>query len=215
MTHPSPQWFVQLGDVGLLVADVPWTPFLTALRETSGESFEVGPAVTDWLGWLRNLPATDTWRKIHVIGGNFQGRSYILSDHLVLASTADRITALAAHSGGTVVGYSWQDNSGFETLVAARGTRLLRYVHDAGEFGRHEEGEPLLQESDGADAALRQLGFDVDGWLEHGEKWHVLWTMMDAEQHPDAHKRLYFGPLRQRVDYIEQAALEDVVGDVE
>jgi hypothetical protein len=41
-------------------------------------------------------------------------------------------------------------------------------------------------------------------------KWDILWTMLDSEEQPEAHARLYFGPFRQRVDWIHRAAMEEM-----
>jgi len=216
MNDSPPKWFVELEDVGLLVANVPWGALLPALRETSGESFEIRTSVADWRAWLRDpRAAIDLRRQSRLLAGELDDRSYVISGDVTLAGTADRITIVAARTGGLVVGYTWIDSTAFETRVAARGTDLLRYIHDIGDFGRHDEGIALDGESDHVDAALRHFGFDVDAWLDRGEKWDVLWTSLNPDEQPDAHRRLYFGPLRQRVDYIEQAVLEDMQASLE
>ena len=159
--------------------------------------------------------APTDYRSFPLLAGELNGRSYVVDYSLILPSTADRISALAAHSGGLVLGMGYQDTTGTSTVTAARGATLLRYAFDCA-AGRHEEGAPLPGETPNAPAwtpkgfrnVLAALGFDVDGWLERGAKWDVLWTMLDAGEQPEAHERLYFGPLRQRIDELQNAALD-------
>lgn len=213
--------FKWLDDVGLVVADVPWEAFPAALRDTSGESFDVQGPVTDVTAWIKDLNARVSqlggWRTWSLLAGELDGRSYVTGDTIMVPSHADRIVALAAHTGGLVLGYTFQDISATGEVVAAQGSSLLRYAL-VSNWGEHDEGTPLPGETADSPAwapygfrdVLSTLGFDVDGWLHHGAKSDVLWTALDPEEQPEAHARLYFGPLRQRVDWIERAALEEM-----
>ncbi|MCC7371562.1 MAG: hypothetical protein IT306_24295 [Chloroflexi bacterium] len=53
------------------------------------------------------------------------------------------------------------------------------------------------------------MGFYVNAWLRRGRKFDVLVTRSDPDANPEAHAAVYFGPLRQRVDWIHQAALAE------
>jgi hypothetical protein len=206
-----------LDHMGLLVADVPWARLLPALRETSGETYVVRGTLADWLGWLQE--PSESWQQEHLVGGDLDERSYVLSDEGGPASTADLIPLLAAHTGGTVLGFSYEDTTASVQVVAARGSELLRFVLDT-DWGTHVEGDPLPGETDersvgsitGFDAVLHALGVDADAWLDRGHKWAVLNTILDRDTQPAAHQRLYFGPLRRRVDAIHQAALDEAMG---
>jgi hypothetical protein len=118
-----------------------------------------------------------------------------------------------------VLGYSYLDISADAMLTVARGSELLRYMLESN-FGSHAEGGRLPGEDDEPPqfpaqftAILRAHGFDADAWLDRGQKWAIAWTSLDSEAQPEAHQRLYFGPLRMRVDHIAQAALADFEGD--
>ncbi|HLZ31457.1 MAG TPA: hypothetical protein VKV73_29415 [Chloroflexota bacterium] len=39
--------------------------------------------------------------------------------------------------------------------------------------------------------------------------------MLDAEGNPEAHRRLYLGPLRMRINHLERAALADMMDEEE
>ena len=218
MGRPSFGW-QDLEDFSLLVADVRWSVFLPALRAVSAETFEIQGHVDDWLGFVRQWDRTGSGRTWYVVGGEHEGRSYAVAGIGALANP-DRITALARPTGGTVLGYNYLDSTADATLTAARGPTLLRFTV-ASNFGDHAEGARLPGEpGDGlprwpSDFAsiVRAHGFDADAWLAGGQKWGLIWTMLDAEANPEAHRRLYFGPLRMRVDHIEQAALADLLDD--
>jgi len=210
---------MDLDDLSLIVADVPWSQFLPALRETSGEQFSVRGGAGEWMRFVHDQDPGADFRNWHLVGGELEGRSYVLAG-IGSFAVADRITALADTTGATVLGYNYLDITADAMLTAARGSRLLRYVLESN-FGSHSEGDRLPGEpTDGPpqapadfEAILRAHGFDADGWLEHGQAWAIGWTQLDAEAQPEAHHRLYFGPLRIRVDHIEQAALADMMGD--
>ncbi len=98
---------------------------------------------------------------------------------------------------------------GHHELIAARGSQVLRYRVQSGGYGDYFEGDPLLHESEGFDAILGAYGFDANGWLARGRRWGLLWTALDPDAEPEEHRRLYFGPMRRRVDYIHRAALKE------
>jgi hypothetical protein len=210
---------MDLDDLGLLAADVAWSRFLPALHDTSEELFEVrGRAGEEWLRFVHDQDPGADYKNWHLVGGELDGHSYVLAGIGTLA-VADRITALAAATGGIVFGYNYLDITADAMLTAARGSELLRYVYESN-FGSHSEGNPLPGEPAAGpqfpvdfDAILRAHGFDADGWLDHGDVWAIGWTQLDAEASAEAHHRVYFGPLRMRVDHIEQAALLDMMGD--
>jgi len=140
--------------------------------------------------------------------------------YMVVASLlAFATAALAATTGAFVLGCNYLDITADATLTVARGPELLRYVRESN-FGSHAEGARLPGEGDDPPvspaeftAILRAHGFDPDAWLQRGSKWAIAWTSLDREAQPEAHQRLYLGPLRMRVDHIEQAALADMLGD--
>ncbi|MBV9595394.1 MAG: hypothetical protein JOZ87_00925 [Chloroflexi bacterium] len=218
MAQPSFGW-QDLEDFSLLAADAPWSEFLLGLREVSAETFDLHGPVDDWLGFVRQWDRTGSGRTWYVVGGEHEGRSYALVGIGALANP-DRITALASQTGGTVLGYNYLDMTADATLTAARGATLLRFTVESN-FGNHSEGERLPGEpGDGlphmpSDFAsiLRAHGFDADAWLARDQKWGLIWTMLDAKTNPEAHRRLYFGPLRMRIDHIEQAALADMMDE--
>jgi hypothetical protein len=207
-----------LDDLGLITADAAWGDFLSALR-ASGESFEVRGPVDDWLTFLRARDAGATYREWHVVGGSVSGRSYVLADTGTLA-VADRVSMLASATGRLMAGYQYLDITADAMLTVARGDELLRYTLETN-FGQHAEGELLPGEPDDglvqfptdAAAVLQQLGFDPDEWLRSGERLAVDWQSLDPEERPELHQRLYFGPLRMRVDHIQQAALAAMEGE--
>jgi hypothetical protein len=220
MAQRSFSW-EDLEDLSLLAADTPWSQFLPAMREISGETFEVQGPVEDWLAFMRQWDQTASGRTWYLVGGEYEGRSYALVGIGALANP-DRIAALAAHTGGTVVGYNYLDMTADATLTAAGGSELLRFTVESN-FGSHTEGERLPGETgDGLPRVpseitpiLRAHDFDPDGWLAGDEKWGVVWTMLDPETQGELHQHLYFGPLRMRIDHIVQAALADMMGDEE
>lgn len=206
--------FNSYDDLGLLVADVPWEPLLVALREVTGEGYIVRGRVHDWLAWERawGYESVDD-----LLGGDLNGRFYIYLPSCIFAGVPDRVTALASHTGRFVLGYSHQDVTGITHATAARGDHLLRHVVDcAGHAPDHVEGATLpgetaqrnISSKQGLQAVLRAHGFDVEGWLERGEKWNVRHVRLDRERQPEAHARLYFGPLRQHVNAQEEAGLD-------
>ncbi len=201
------KWHLDRPD--LLVADVPWEQLIEALRSTSGERFEVLRTVSgDWWAWMYQQHPENRGRTWSLVAGGLDGRSYCLGDGLGVGSTADRVAALAAATGRLVLGYNYDDTTGSEFLVAARGTELLRFSFETN-WGDHSEGDTLAGEEHGIGAILEAFGFDPDAWLERGTVLRVTWTMLDRDEDPVGHQRLYFGPLRQRVDHIERAALEE------
>jgi len=139
------------------------------------------------------------------VAGEFDGRSYALGDLLGPGDTPDRVTAMAANIGGVVLGYNYDDASGSEQLTVAQNSQLLRYTLETG-WGDHREGDPLNGAESGIGGILQALGFNPDAWLEHGTVLRLTWKTLDALQDPEAHRRLYFGPLRMRADYVHQAA---------
>src|SRR5713226_5580141 len=74
---PSFSW-EDLDDLSLLATDTPWSQFLPALREISGETFEVQGPVEDWLAFVRRWDQTASGRTWYLVGGDYQGRSYAL-----------------------------------------------------------------------------------------------------------------------------------------
>ena len=201
-------------DIGLVVADIPWKPFLEALRDTSGEAFVEGEAVTDWMTWRQECPDE---RTATLLAGEHQGRTYVMADNpVIVPAEADRIVALAAATDGMVLGHTYMDSIASGEGVAARGMRLLRYVVDS-QYGKHEEGELLPGETSdytlgfpyGFRDVIAALGFDVDGWLEHGTKRNVFRSRLDRDEQPEAWARVYRGPLRQRTEWIDEVARED------
>ena len=211
MTTSGPQWHLNRPD--LLVAGVGWGAVLPALRQTSGEAFEVvGPPLPgNWWDWQYSGKQGDAWP---LLAGDHDGHSYVLTDSIGLAMAADRVPLLAAHLETTVLGYTYEDTAGTEMLTAARGPDLLRYTLRSN-WGDHEEGEPLPGEAEGIEIVLRNLGFDPDAWLEHGTTLRLRWTPLEPDIEAEAHRRLYAGPLRMRVDHIEQAAREEFEGEAE
>lgn len=97
---------------------------------------------------------------------------------------------------------------------------MQRYVVES-KWGNHSEGQPRPGETDGAhdpaafEAIASAHGFDLTRWLADGQVWRIRWTMLDPDTQPDKHKTLYFGPLRMRVDHIEEAARADLMSDDE
>ncbi|MBI2756282.1 MAG: hypothetical protein HYX52_06200 [Chloroflexi bacterium] len=205
MTTPEIDWHINKPD--LIVAGVGWDRLLQALRETSGEAFEVlGPALPGaWWEWLYSEKEGDAWP---VLAGEYRGQAYVLADGIGPAMAADRVPLLAAHLDTTVVGYTYDDTSASCTLVVARESELVRFALNS-MWGDHEEGEALAGENESTDLLLRHLGFDPGLWLAHGSTLRLHWGPLDPEAEPNAHHRLYFGPLRMRVDHIEQAALAE------
>jgi hypothetical protein len=191
----------------LLVANVQWAELLVALQETSDEQFSVeGPATSEWWAWIHEAGRSeDVWP---LLVGDHEGRSYVLGDPLGLGGAADRVTAVAARIREFVLGYSYEDTTATEQLTVARGEELLRYTL-LSNWGDHDEGARLEGEDLGIGGILQSHGFDPDAWLEQGTVLRMNWTMLDPDKNPEAHRRLYFGPLRMRVDDINQAALED------
>jgi hypothetical protein len=204
---PTTDWHGDSPD--LLVANTTWDRLLTALQETSGEQFSVrGSNTSPWWGWLHESISVREWP---LLGGEHGSRAYLLGQAIGPGSTADRVPALAAAISDVVLGYTYDDKIGWEQIVVARGQQLLRFVVLSG-WGEHSEGVALEGESEGIHGILSGLGFTPNAWLDEGQVHRVTWTMLDPEQQAEAHRRLYFGPLRMRIDHIQQAAAEDLAG---
>lgn len=205
-------------EIGLLVADVPWGVLHDALETTSGERFAVGQSVGDAGRWTQEYPGRHT---VTLLAGEYRGRSYIFSDSSACAPVhADRIAGLAAATGGLVLAHIYFDTTGTGEGIAARGSRVLRYVVD-GRTDSHSEGGPLPGETDdfpisssmGFAAVLQALGFDPDGWFRSGTKVEVTWTSLDPDAKPEAFARVYRGPVRMRSIWVEEAALAEMEND--
>jgi hypothetical protein len=204
MTTVGMDWHANRPD--LLVADAGWDRLLVALGQTSGERFVVlGLAPQPWWTWMYSGKAGDEWP---LLAGDHEGRSYVLAEAIGVGGDADRVATLTALLGAVVLGYSFEDTTATQQLTVARGHDLLRNTLYSN-WGNHEEGAPLPGEDQGIGGVLQALGFDPDGWLQRGTVLRVAWTPLDHERDAEAHRRLYFGPLRMRVDHIQQAALEE------
>jgi hypothetical protein len=85
------------------VAEVSWDALLPALRQTSGETFDVlGPLLPgNWWDWQYSRREGDAWP---LVAGEYAGRAYVLSDRMGPAMAADRVAFLAAVLGGWVTG---------------------------------------------------------------------------------------------------------------
>ena len=88
---------------------------------------------------------------------------------------------------------------------------MLRFRVISGS-GEHSEGVALEGESEGISGILSGLGFNPNAWLDEGQVHRLTWTMLDPEQQAEAHQRLYFGPLRMRIDHLQQAGAEAIRG---
>ena len=193
----------------LLVANTSWNRLLSALEATSGEQFSIrGENTVPWWAWLNESITSRTWP---LLGGEHDGRAYLLGQRLGPAATADRLPALAAAIGNLVLGYSYDDTTGWEQIVVAQDVQLLRFRVISG-WGDHSEGLPLEAESEGIHAIVGALGFNPSAWLDAGQVQRVAWTILEPERQSDAHARLYFGPLRMRIDHIQQAAADAIRG---
>ena len=165
-----------------------------------------GDNTNPWWAWLHVSISAREWP---LLGGEHGGRAYLLGQMIGPGATADRIPALAAAAGQLVRGYSYDDKTGWEQIVVARGQRLSRFRVISG-WGEHSEGVALERESEGINGILRALGFEPNAWLDEGQVNRLTWTMLDPEQQAEAHRRLYFGPLRMRIDHIQQAGAEAI-----
>jgi hypothetical protein len=76
---------------------------------------------------LRRGASGATFRNWHLVGGELEGRSNVIGG-MSLLMVADRITGLAAHTGGPALGYNCLDITADATLTVARGPALLRQV---------------------------------------------------------------------------------------
>lgn len=205
-------------EVGLLVADVPWNVFHAALEATSGERFDIGRAVADPHTWDQEYPAQHV---VTLLAGEYRGRSYVFSDSAGSAPVhADRVVALAAATGGLVLGHTYFDTTGTGDGVAARGAHVLRYVvegwtddHVEGDLLPGETDEYTIAASEGFARVLAAFGFDQDGWFASGTRVEVTWTSLDPAAHPEAFARLYRGPVRMRSMWVEEAALAELEAD--
>lgn len=209
------QGFPWFDDVGLIVANVPWDVLVKALQSVGADTFEVRQSVDNWDLWMGNWDIHEAG-KYSVLAGELAGHAYVLDPGLCVAGASDRIVALAARTGGLVLGHAYWENVDSGNTSVAYGAHLRRYsVHS--NWGDHDEGSPLpgetaespAWESAGVRDIIGLMGFNVNAWLRRGRKFDVLWTMSDPDVHPEAHAAVYFGPLRQRVDWIHQAALEE------
>ena len=112
--------------------------------------------------------------------GERDGNAYVFDTSLVLSAEFDLITALAHDLGATVVGGGAETTSGSFWLVAARPQKLIRaYWHCHTDMREAwSRGEPLPSEArrpldsgwdgDGVLSAMRELGFDYEGWARSG-----------------------------------------------
>ncbi|MDQ6674931.1 MAG: hypothetical protein M3069_30050 [Chloroflexota bacterium] len=202
---PATDWHGDSPD--LLVANTTWDRLLTALQETSGEQFTVrGSNINPWWGWLHESISAREWP---LLGGEHRGRAYLLGQVIGPGATADRIPALAAAIDDVVLGYTYDDKTGWEQIVVADRQQLSRFRVISG-WGEHSEGVALERESEGINGILNGLGFNPNACLDEGQVHRLTWTMLDPEQQAEAHRRLYLGPLRMRIDHIQQAGAEAI-----
>jgi hypothetical protein len=200
-------------EIGLLVADVPWSFLHAALEATSGERFAVGAPVADAANWYQEFLAP---RVSTLLVGEHRGRSYVTCGHsIAVPSNADQLAAVAAATGALVLGHVWFGTVASGDGIAVRGNQLLRYVVES-QFDRYAEGNPLPGETDDATiatpeafmAVLAALGFDLDGWFDRAPKFEVTWTSLDPDADPVAFARVYRGPIRMRSIWIDERAAD-------
>ena len=77
----------------------------------ASSSWWVGPRVGAWWAWLH---ASISARECPLLGGEHRGRAYVLGQVIGPGATADRIPAPAAAIGDVVLGYTYDDKTGWE-----------------------------------------------------------------------------------------------------
>jgi hypothetical protein len=121
-----------------------------------------GSNTSPWWQWLNESVSAKAWP---LLGGEHLNRAYLLAQRMGPGATADRIAALAAAIRDVVLGYTYDDKTGGEQIVVARGQQLLRFVVTTG-WANHSEGQVLEGEADGIAGILPGLGFNPNAWLD-------------------------------------------------
>jgi hypothetical protein len=112
--------------------------------------------------------------------GEHSGSTYIFDGEMTLAigASPDLFTNLSGELDTTVVACGYETVSGTYRFLAAERGKVLRYLSTSSNYRKPlTMGSPLpsevrtpLHTVEGIHAALRCLGFDVEGWHESGSK---------------------------------------------
>jgi len=168
---------------GVLVADLPWPKLYAELQHQAADFRDLGPLAP-------NEPLEPEARDdgFLLIGGELEGRAYLLDSSFLLSGMApDLIADIAATDRTLVAACLAETVSGIFALVTARGPEVLRHHFNSHtELTRaYDRGEPMptegrlpLEDLDGIGllAALEQLGFAVSGWERGGSHRKILFS---------------------------------------
>jgi hypothetical protein len=202
---------------GILVADMPWAEFFPLLSSMTGRFIEQGPAED-----LDELDLSPTEDGHPLVGGEYQGKSYVLDTSMMMTMTGDDfVVELSRQAGVLVVGCGAATIFGSYSFLAVRAGEVLRRFVDCQALLAEplDEGDLLPTEEDqdfedsdgkGLIAGLSHFGFDFDSWYYHGERTLYLYTA-DESKASEERGVLLKGPLIDRLadHYAEYALPED------
>jgi hypothetical protein len=202
---------------GILVAELSWEKFFPLLSALTGHFVPEGPVEN-----LDELELDSTPEGHPVVGGELDGRSYVLDTSFMMSMTgADFVVELSRRANTLVIGCGAETTSGSYSFLAARSGRVLRHYFDCQAFLAEplDEGEPAATEDDlpledldgkGLTAALACFGFDFDSWYNGGQREKYLYTVEELKSDEERGVRIK-GPLADRLDehYAEFALAED------
>jgi hypothetical protein len=198
---------------GILAADLPWSEFFPLLVSKTGQFLDQGPVDN-----LDELDLDPTSEGHQVVGGEYQGKSYLLDTSMTMTMTgADFVAELSQETGALVIGCGAETTSGSYAFLAVRAGEVLRRFFDSQAFLSEalDEGDLLPTEEDmpfedldgkGLIAALAHFGFDFEGWYQGGGRQRYIYTGDDKEDQGVLCK----GPLAESMnEHYGQYALAD------
>lgn len=161
-------------EFGVIAAKMPLAEFVSALRESGASMTALRP-----LPSLDGVPADGS--REYLAAGERNGISYLVDWPMLLSvGNSDLLAAVALARRTLVAACGSEEPSGSFWFHASEGAELRRiYWMSRAEIGEpfsagdplaSEAGHPFEEDFDGTGifAAMRELGFDFEGWRSNG-----------------------------------------------